>query len=221
MQLFADALTSSNSVWCHIWGARPRFRGNCPCPNVELRLKTNMSLRVSVTSPLVILERLLITATIYRIRTHAELIFFFVSLIQQPKMSHRRAWWLMRHMVWPLQCNTIHRDIPQHTTPQHGITYTIHPLRLLDNVCASSKIRWRAHDLFPISDNWTFWLEAFWAKVSRIGCASRDESLGAKVFAERWSSNNSWWCQKSKLTYLIRISTVSSFPLSQSTCLMN
>jgi len=37
--LFADALSSLNSVLCHIWrGARPRIRGNCPCPNVELRL---------------------------------------------------------------------------------------------------------------------------------------------------------------------------------------
>ena len=32
-------LSSSNSVSCHIWGARPRFGAIDPCPNVELRLR--------------------------------------------------------------------------------------------------------------------------------------------------------------------------------------
>ena len=33
--LYTDALSSSNSVSCHIWGQKPRFGGNCPYPNVK------------------------------------------------------------------------------------------------------------------------------------------------------------------------------------------
>ena len=42
LHLYADALSSSNNVICHIWGkTRPRFGGNCPlCANVEPRCFT-------------------------------------------------------------------------------------------------------------------------------------------------------------------------------------
>ena len=40
LYLYADALSSSNSVSCHIWGIKAEVWGDCPplCPNVEPRL---------------------------------------------------------------------------------------------------------------------------------------------------------------------------------------
>jgi len=35
LHLYADALSSSNCVLCHILGAREMLGGNFPCPNVE------------------------------------------------------------------------------------------------------------------------------------------------------------------------------------------
>jgi len=64
LYLYVDILSSSNSVLCHIWDAKPRFGGNHSCPNVEPPLQLSSILMKIVVLLLLMMMMIIIIVII-------------------------------------------------------------------------------------------------------------------------------------------------------------